>query len=117
METQIIVQLIETGGILLIAISGFITYLVLTKRKKRAEVEVNLLKDCLYFQLLVNKYKNHLSDIESGNNLNTFRRELTEEYNYSPSSFSFPGKIRSRLIELNEYTEEVDKYIESAKVK
>lgn len=85
MDSSVVVQLIETGGILLISIVGFITYIMLSKRKNSANDEVSLLKDCLYYKLLVDKYKEHVSDFEDKNYLNTYRAELRDDLGYSPS--------------------------------
>ena len=116
MDTTTINQLIETGGFIIISLIGSFLFLTLTKRKDNNHSEAMLLKDCLYFQLLVGRYKEHVKEEDGKSYLNTFHKELQEEFNYKPSFKSQPNNIKERLIYLKEYSSEVEQFISKTKI-
>lgn len=116
MDTTTINQLIETGGFIVISLIGSILFLILTNRKNNTQKEVMLLKDCLYFQLLVGRYKEHVKEEDGKSYLQTFHKEIQDEFNYKPSANSWPSNIKERLIDLKEYSNEVEQFISKTKI-
>ena len=116
METTTINQIIETMGIIVSPIlTIWIAYFFskkLLKFKDNITREISLSKDIIYFQTIIQLYKEKTLETEKTNQYNTFRKKAKEILEYEQSYFSKPSVIKKRLEYLDELNEKVKKNID-----
>ncbi|MDA3850373.1 MAG: hypothetical protein PF447_03795 [Spirochaetaceae bacterium] len=116
MDTTTINQIIETGGLLLLGLFGFLAYRITIKRKNLVDREIKLLRDCLFYRAVISEYKEELSSHTGENNrYNTFRKSVEADLGYSNSGLSEPAAVCTRLDELKELSQDMSRVADSLK--
>ena len=115
MDAAIITQLIESGGLVLIALIGTGTYFILTKRKKNIDAEIMLIQDALYYQLVLARMKEELKDEDVDFKYRDISREIEEVFGHKPSGNNYPSQLAHKLKRLNQHAETLENYISKHK--
>lgn len=115
MDVVIITQLIESGSLVLIALIGTGTYLFLTKRKKNIDVEIKLIQDALYYQLVLARLKEELKDEDVDFKHSDISREIETVFGHKPSGNNYPSQLTYKLKKLNQHAEKLETYINNHK--
>jgi len=115
MDAVIITQLIESGSLILIALIGAGIYFILTKRKKNIDAEINLIKDALYYQLVLARLKEELKDEDIDFKHSDISREIEVVFGHKPSGNNYPSQLAYKLKRLNQHAEKLETYISKHK--
>tara|TARA_B100000401_G_C52318424_1_gene490741 strand:- start:148 stop:501 length:354 start_codon:yes stop_codon:yes gene_type:complete len=105
MELDTINQLIDTGGIIFVALFFAIFYSFVYKKKVKIEKEEEYLKDMLFLRKLVEKYRKENIDAGERENYRHFREDVTNELGYEISRNSELYRIKERLGSLRKKSE------------
>jgi len=111
MDTTTLNQLIETAGIIFIAVFAFVVYSKAVKWKYGVGREITLLKDIIFFRTIIEKYIVYLKENNLESKRNKFRQAVEDEIGFSSSVNSEPKRIQNRLEQLQQYDESIDKFI------
>ena len=97
LDVSTINQLINTGGLIFIAILVTFFYSRIYKKRVRMRKEIIYLKDIIYLKKVIDKYKAENLSNNVNQNYITYRSEVAEELGYKASKQSDYSKIRERL--------------------
>ncbi len=110
-------QIIQTSGLILVALIGLSVYWTISKTRGAIQKETVLLKDCYFYRQVIEKYKVLLKEHGESSMINTLRREVEEEVGYSSSRLSQPSAISKRSLELCGADKELEQFISKIKIR
>ena len=113
MELETINQLIDTGGIIAVAIFFAVFYSFVYKKKVRIEKEEEYLKDMLFLRTLLEKYKIENKEAGERENYRNFREDVSDELGYEISRNSEPYRIKKRLGSLRKKSESTERLLDN----
>ncbi|MBT5267951.1 MAG: hypothetical protein HOL70_00720 [Candidatus Marinimicrobia bacterium] len=116
METTTLNQLIETSGFLLVAAGGYLLFYKMSGYRKSISREVKLLMDCLFYRLVIEKYKDLAISIDEKSYINSYRKEVQLQMNHSPSRYSQPSEIEKRLESLGKLEKQIEDILSKVKL-
>ena len=118
MNSAIIVQLIETFGIIVAPVLGLLVAYFLLRQliriRERYTHEHELLQDVIFYRAVIDKYEQFCKS-QPGINLskkNEFWREVREESALQAPTRTTPSKIEARLKELDMLTKELESVLD-----
>jgi hypothetical protein len=113
MDITTINQIIETGGLLILGFGAMVFYWKGIKKKDNIQREISLLKDCVFYREIIEKYRN----VKGKNNFyNKYREEVRQSIDYSPSRYSEIAEIRLRLESLKKQDSAIESFLQKLKI-
>ena len=115
MDVTTLNQLIDTGGLIFIALLGFLAVRSLNAKRLKYADEARMLKDILFLRVIIDKYASLCGERLGKQMKNDFIGEARSEMGYSVSDASSVARVEKRLRQLIEVDEQLSKAINSIK--
>ena len=113
MELETINQLIDTGGIIFVALFFAVFYSFVYKKKVKIEKEEQYLKDMLFLRKLLEKYRMENKKAGEKENYRNFREDVTDELGYEISRNSELYRIKEKLGSLRKKSDSNERILEN----
>lgn len=111
MDTTTFNQLIESAGIVIIAMITLAIYLKAVNWKNKIKRESDLLKDIIFLRTIEQKYLKTENDKTGKKGFIKMRQSVQKDLSYNISIHSEPARIKKRLKELAQQKEELNDFI------
>lgn len=115
MDVTTLNQLIDTGGLIFIALLGFLAVHSLNAKRLKYADEARMLKDILFLRVVIDKYASLCGEKLGKQMKNEFIAAVRSEMGYNISDASSVARIEKRLLQLTEVDEQLGKAISSIK--